>query len=260
VSGALPGVGERVSYAVAGRAQRQAHDRARQAGLSFGEWRVLDVVLDLTTSYSKLADEVERSDVARRAGLSADRTGQALAKLSRLGIVFYRPGLGAGILSVVAVPREGEKADVYAAAFAAGKADAQPSPLAAGKRRRNRPEKGDALRARRRTGTEERTEKTREGDPLSRMVEQTLVDVCDDANRRSGLAELEESADAITRYLLDDWPDLSPDDGRAIVTAYAHVLRDKWLDGDGRVTPRALARHWDAAAADYPEWKQIQAL
>jgi hypothetical protein len=107
VSGALPGLGDRVSYAVAGRAQRQAHERARRAGLSFGEWRVLDVVLDLTTSYSKLADQVERSEVARRAGLSADRTGRALAKLSSVGIVFYRPGLGAGNLSVVAVPGEG---------------------------------------------------------------------------------------------------------------------------------------------------------
>ena len=47
---------------------------------------------------------------------------------------------------------------------------------------------------------------------------------------------------------------------RATVAAYAQVLSDKWLDGEGRVTPRALARHWDVAAADYPEWRQIQAL
>jgi hypothetical protein len=140
-------VGERVSYAVAGKAQRQAHARAREAGLSFGEWRVLDVVLDMTTTFSKLVDEVARTELARRAGLSPDRTAKALAKLARLGIIFYRAGLGAGNLSLVAVPRAGAKGDVYASAFGA----AGTSPFERAERRRSGREKGDVQRARVRT-------------------------------------------------------------------------------------------------------------
>jgi hypothetical protein len=145
--GAPPGVGQRVSFALAGRAHRQAHARAREAGLSFGEWRVLDAVLDMTTTYSKLVDEVARTEVARRAGLSPDRTAKALAKLSGLGIVFYRAGLGAGNLSIVAVPPPGAKGDVYASAFGV----AETSPFERAKRRRPGREKGDAQRARVRT-------------------------------------------------------------------------------------------------------------
>jgi hypothetical protein len=155
-------VGERVSYAVAGKAQRQAHARAREAGLSFGEWRVLDAVLDVTTAYSKLADEVARTDVARRAGLSPDRTAKALAKLAGHGLLYYRAGLGAGNLSIVAVPPPGEKGDVYASAFGAGggeKGDAQrapfdgaeTSPFEQPERRLRGRGKGDVQRARVRT-------------------------------------------------------------------------------------------------------------
>jgi hypothetical protein len=147
-----PALGERVPYRLACAATRQAHQRARDAGLSFGEWRVLAAVLDKTTSYSKLADEVARGELARWADLSADRTAKALAKLSSLGIVFYRAGLGAGNLSVVAVPPPGAKGDVYASAFGAG----QTSPFEEPERRRRGRGKGDVQRAREKT--EEREE------------------------------------------------------------------------------------------------------
>jgi hypothetical protein len=95
---------------------------------------------------------------------------------------------------------------------------------------------------------------------LSMAIEETLLDVCEGANRRSGLQELKQSAQDICGYLRDDYPDITQAEAVACVSTFAQVLADEWSFGAGRVTPHALAAKWDNAAAAYPDWAQWQGL
>lgn len=54
----------RVAYAEAGAAIRQAHQRARRAGLGERQWRTLSAVIDRTASYSKLEDRTFLAAIA----------------------------------------------------------------------------------------------------------------------------------------------------------------------------------------------------
>lgn len=83
----------RVTYKVAGEAQRQAHARAIEADLTQRELRVLNAVIDFTTSFSKLSDDVYVEAIQEAAGLRGkgqySRTCAILRKLDRLGIISY---------------------------------------------------------------------------------------------------------------------------------------------------------------------------
>jgi hypothetical protein len=118
-------IGERVSYRDAGAAQRQAHDRARACtDLTFADWKVLDNVLDKTTSFSKLADHVFQADLAR--GVSPRQVRRSLRRLAGRGVLAYTSGLGAGNPTVVAVPPAGRKADERLSALRASDPSAFP--------------------------------------------------------------------------------------------------------------------------------------
>jgi hypothetical protein len=124
-------VGVRVPYRDAGAAQRQAHRRAVARDLSEANWRVLAVVLDLTTSYSKLTDRVLQAQIVKASATSARTVRRSLRRLAEFGVIVFVPGLGAGHKTIVGVPPAGVKADEYLsalglpnlAALDAGKAD-----------------------------------------------------------------------------------------------------------------------------------------
>lgn len=145
--------GERVAYREAGNAMREALRRARGAGLSPTDRNVLDAVLALTVSYSKLEDEISPATIAEEAGCSLRQARRSLRKLDDLGIVVYVPGLGRGRTSVVGLPVEGAdqaaKREPARAPLSAEKSGQPDSPLSATvKGDRKAPKKGTATRAR----------------------------------------------------------------------------------------------------------------
>lgn len=90
-------------------AQRQAISRANALRLSAGEYRVLLAVLSLVASYSRLRDRVYVAQVVTRTeGLSERYVRDCLAKLARLGIIYWEPHRGHGAASVLGLPRAGE--------------------------------------------------------------------------------------------------------------------------------------------------------
>jgi len=128
---ALP-IGERVPYAVAGRAARQAVDRAVELGdvVTRADWQVLSAVLYATSTYSRLVDRwpLEETDLMPNtrplpdvAGVSERQARRSLSKLAKHGIVVYIPGRGAGNITVIGVPAEGQKADEHLAALGSAK-------------------------------------------------------------------------------------------------------------------------------------------
>lgn len=107
---------DRVPYRTAGAAQRQATAHALRSGITTLQWRVLAVVFDLTTSYSKLEDRTSARQIAARVyGVDAEkvmgserkRVSYALKRLADLGIIVYgapRGGRYAGF--IVGIPAD----------------------------------------------------------------------------------------------------------------------------------------------------------
>jgi hypothetical protein len=94
---------ERNSYAEVGTAMRAAVARARRADLSALEWNTFTAVLELTASWSKLADDtstrqltamvydVDRETLGRG---QRDRVGAAVRSLTAKGVISTRRGRG----------------------------------------------------------------------------------------------------------------------------------------------------------------------
>jgi hypothetical protein len=94
---------QRNSYAEVGTAMRAAVARARRADLSALEWNTFVAVLELTASWSKLADDtstrqlaamvydVDRETLGRG---QRDRVGAAVCSLSAKGVISTRRGRG----------------------------------------------------------------------------------------------------------------------------------------------------------------------
>jgi len=55
------------------------------------DWRVLLGVLAMTASYSKTHDRMSRKQIAEAAGVSLSRTSESLRRLTRLGVIAWRP-------------------------------------------------------------------------------------------------------------------------------------------------------------------------
>jgi hypothetical protein len=104
---------QRVTYAEAGAAARQAIRRATRAKLSGSDWRVLGRVLALTATYSKLTDDVYVAEVAAETlGASEDayrRTLAILRKLRAEGIIEFEGSRGRGKRSRIGLPAVQEK-------------------------------------------------------------------------------------------------------------------------------------------------------
>lgn len=98
----------RVAYEVAGRALRQAMNRAIEARLTLAEHRVLLAVLALTGTYSKLADETYVSVIADIAEVSERHCRRVMDRLADLGIIGWDPRRGQSVRSRVWLPQEGE--------------------------------------------------------------------------------------------------------------------------------------------------------
>jgi hypothetical protein len=110
-----------LSYADAGRALRQAHERAVAAtepDLATADWQVFSAVLAATVSLSKYADRLRAEDLAQSAGVSPRQARRSLGRLAAHGIVLWVPGRGRGRLTKVGVPEQGRKAADYLATFA----------------------------------------------------------------------------------------------------------------------------------------------
>jgi hypothetical protein len=107
----LADIGERVKYAVAASAWRQAVERADAVELSLGDRKVLDRIGCLTSSYSRLADRVSVAQLTPT-GMDVQTARRAVRKLAKFGIVNYKPGNGRGNLSVVGLPRADKGAHV----------------------------------------------------------------------------------------------------------------------------------------------------
>ena len=113
-------IGERERYANAGAAMRQAF--ARMVLLadpvpSEGDWRTFCAVLCFTVSYSKLVDRVARVQLVAKSGLSDRQVRRSLRRLAEGGVLVFAPGRGAGHLTVVGIPPDGQKAAEYQAAL-----------------------------------------------------------------------------------------------------------------------------------------------
>jgi hypothetical protein len=105
----LADAGERVKYAIACAAARQANARAQEIDeLSVGDWKVFtNLVLEVTQGYSKLADYVAVAQLTP-AGMDERTARRAVKKLASRGIINYKPGSGRGNRSIVGLPRVGE--------------------------------------------------------------------------------------------------------------------------------------------------------
>jgi hypothetical protein len=157
----LPLPGDRVSYKAAGRAQRQAHERARACGeLTRADLIVLANVLDATTSYSRLADRESARKLAR--GVSERQARRSLGSLAQRGIIVWVAGRGRGNLTIVGVPPAGVKADDYQSALQGAGLAAFPSGA--------EPEKGTGTGAKSGQPT-----RAREGREVNRGVRTTAL-------------------------------------------------------------------------------------
>jgi hypothetical protein len=104
----------RVKYKVAGAAMRQALARATQAKVSPFSRSVLDAVLVLLVSYSKISDTTTVRQIARLVygrdelhGRERERVSQALRSLEALGIVqVVRGGVGRYARLIVSLPMD----------------------------------------------------------------------------------------------------------------------------------------------------------
>jgi hypothetical protein len=91
-------VADRVPYAVAGAAMRQAIARALTAELGPRQWRVFAVVLDRTVSWSKLDDRLYLAAIAAEVfeldeptPWQIDKVGRDLSALAGAGVIEREP-------------------------------------------------------------------------------------------------------------------------------------------------------------------------
>jgi hypothetical protein len=142
-------VGERVPFTEVGKAQRQATQRAVLAlaadEIKPGDMLVLLRVLDLTTSYSRFADRVGRSQLAppgMSEGAATRAVTRGCSRLANAGVIYYAPGRGRGNLTVVGLPPVGKRGHV--AVPVSGAKRGQPDvPVSPDKRGHTGIEKGD---------------------------------------------------------------------------------------------------------------------
>jgi hypothetical protein len=73
---------------------RDVFERARAADLSTNDWKVLSVVVAYTAGWSRLADGLTATRIAREAGLSERRTRDRLKKLDELKLIVWTPRAG----------------------------------------------------------------------------------------------------------------------------------------------------------------------
>jgi hypothetical protein len=164
-------VGERATYAVAGKAARQAHRRLRSMTSpkpSESDWRAFSAVRVWTTDYSKLDDYVSQRQLAEEAGLSSRQLRRTLRRLAETGVIVFQPGRGAGNLTVVGFPPEGMKAAEWQSALGL----APLPPVAAPKADKLRVRKSGHPRARALTEEPRREDLRLEG----RLVLQTFTE------------------------------------------------------------------------------------
>jgi hypothetical protein len=108
----VPLPGERVSYATAARAHRQANERAFACSdLTRADLIVLANALEQTTTFSKLAARLRAEKLDR--GVSRAQRKRSLRKLDRSGVLVWIAGQGAGRLTIIGIPPHGMSAAEY---------------------------------------------------------------------------------------------------------------------------------------------------
>lgn len=95
---------ERDRYDVVGSATREANLRARRARLSARELRFLSVVIDHTTTWSRLEDRIPESTFERELGLHHRDIQKIRARLVEAGVFDYVPSKGR-LASVYRLPQ-----------------------------------------------------------------------------------------------------------------------------------------------------------
>jgi hypothetical protein len=238
----------RDSYAACGRATRQAHARMRELHLTSADWDVGSAVLDLTTAYSRLEDEIAVVDLVERSGRSQRQVRYSLAKFNREFVFAYSPGRGRGRLSTIGVPREREWPSCEVPTKAA---DSLPlSPAGKGQRSdaksgKTQPEKGQPTRTRAHTRISSHTEKAdehvREAFSSERVARITDA-LCRSTNSTSNDARVGEAVPIV----LDLVSDLTDQAAVIEIERRADNL-GRIYSNRGYVTPSALARDWPKA-------------
>lgn len=118
MSGA-PLPGERVSYATAARAHRQANERAfARSDLTRADLIVLANALEQTTTFSKLATRLRADKLGR--GVSKAQRKRSLGKLDSYGVLVWIQGQGAGRLTIIGIPPHGMSAAEYRKGLSSG--------------------------------------------------------------------------------------------------------------------------------------------
>lgn len=141
--------GRRVAYPAAGRAQRQAIRRARAQRCGLEEQVTLGAVMALTTTYSKLAEEVEVEEVAEEAGLHRTNATAALRSLRDKQVIGYRAARGPGARVRVGLPAAEVEKGVLAAPYSEVEKEAQSASYSAvrpeEKEAQSAPDKGSPI-------------------------------------------------------------------------------------------------------------------
>jgi DNA-binding MarR family transcriptional regulator len=102
----------RVAYRDAGKAYRAAMNRLREANkrslppkhrdrITPSDWAVMAVIGELTLSYSKLEDTVTMESLVRLSDLGLSTVSRSLNRLSRLGVISWKPDNSGTRFSVV---------------------------------------------------------------------------------------------------------------------------------------------------------------
>lgn len=100
---------KRVPYTEAGRAARQAFERARQRRCTLRQHVVVEAVVCETATYSRLTAHVRLARLADKTLIDVDAVADELKILRGHGIVIYEPGRGRGQVSLVGLPRWDER-------------------------------------------------------------------------------------------------------------------------------------------------------
>jgi hypothetical protein len=248
-----PMVHERVSYAVAGRAQRQANLRAKaaQPKLYGIDKDVLAAVLDFTTSYSRLTDYRSPAEVAQAAGTEERQARRSLRKLSNGGIIVYVPGLGRGNVSVIGVPPEGVKADKYVSALGLS------LPKTASKKKRT----PTATKKRTREVTEKRTHAVKKKGTNARARQWTEKKSNEKENNDDYVVVADDDAQPVVEVFDEDGEPLAVEEEFVRLVSrfgqHSASQRERWRqayaesgEGFARIVEDALAGRRPAALLD----------
>lgn len=121
-------------YAVAGEAMRAAVERANQVRppLKAGARAVLDAVLVMTTSYSKVSDDVRVDELAAAAGQHERTTRRHLAALAAARVIVWQPRRGARSRSLVAIAETGQLGEAKPGVVTPAQTGSQDARLKAG--------------------------------------------------------------------------------------------------------------------------------